>query len=80
MNGVVVHEVTESTLGIKPPIATAELTQKIMANIWIVRPSAQQFFGGPFDEAAFSRTEANYRWIRYQKLDEHGCCSIADTC
>lgn len=78
VNGQIVHKV--DNIGGKTPIVTANTVQKVMLNAWIVNESAEPFFGGAFDEASFTSANAEYRWIRYEKLDENGCCAISPSC
>ncbi|PXF43233.1 Beta-glucanase [Gracilariopsis chorda] len=79
VNGQIVHQV-QNNGGTTTPTVTSTTVQKVMANAWIVRESAEAFFGGAFDEASFSTASAEYRWIRYDKLDENGCCAISPSC
>lgn len=79
VNGNVVRTV-ENTGGVETPVVTADTVQKVMANIWIVSQSIENGFGGPFDFDSFTETNAQYKWIRYEKMDSNGCCSISPAC
>ncbi len=79
VNGNVVYTVANE--GVKgTPIVTDTTVQKVMANLWIVSENIENSFGGPFDEAAFSGGSSYYKWIRYTKLDEFGCCEMSAVC
>lgn len=79
MNGNTVYTVlNEGAKG--TPVVTDTTVQKIMANLWVVSEDIEQNFGGEFDEASFTGTISQYEWIRYDKLDEFGCCEISATC
>lgn len=70
----------ENSGGKGTPVVTDTTVQKVMANLWVVSQNIENWFGGPFDEASFTGTESKYKWIRYEKLDENGCCSISPIC
>lgn len=72
---------TKNNEGVKgTPIVEDTTVQKVLANLWVVSENIENYFGGEFDEAGFTGTESKYKWIRYEKLDEFGCCQIAASC
>ena len=79
VNGKIVHTVGRDA-GVKPPLATSDGLQKVMANAWVVSADIQNFFGGIFNADAFTSKTAQYKWIRYQKLNTHGMCRISPGC
>jgi len=66
--------------GTKTPIVEEITVQKVMANLWVVSKGIENNFGGKFNETGFHGAESQYKWIRYEKLDEFGCCQIAAQC
>ncbi|CAN8069277.1 unnamed protein product [Agarophyton chilense] len=79
VNGQSVRYVDNSNDNTTPKVTSQNL-QKILANAWVVAKDMENNFGGYFDAQSFTEASAEYKWIRYTKLDQYARCSIPSSC